>query len=87
MPVPAADHCLAVSPDGTWLASAGGDQAIRGWEPSSGRAVASSRVDGALDKLCWIGDNLIAVGPRGVYHYQLASGPSHSSAGCWLEPA
>ncbi|WP_239340662.1 WD40 repeat domain-containing protein [Frankia sp. CiP3] len=67
---------LAVSPDGSWLATTGGDRTIRIFEPLSGRCAAAVCVDRPAHRCVWTSDRRLAAfdGPGGLYLFALVSG-------------
>ena len=63
---------VAIAPDGTWLASAGGYDggSVRIWNPATGGISAVMRVDGWLEDCAWSSSSqsLAAAGGVGLYH-------------------
>jgi hypothetical protein len=62
---------VAIAPDGTWLASAGGDGSVRIWDPVTGGISAVMRVDSRLEDCAWSpsSQSLAAAGEAGLYHF------------------
>ncbi|MFJ9581097.1 NB-ARC domain-containing protein [Streptomyces sp. NPDC101191] len=63
-------HGLSVSPDGTWIATAGA--MLRVWDAATARTVAGVRAEAPLTDCAWLPDGrgLVAVGERGLYAHE-----------------
>ncbi|HET7017042.1 MAG TPA: hypothetical protein VFI65_24180 [Streptosporangiaceae bacterium] len=72
-------NAVAISPDGTWLATASDDHTLRIWDPSIGYVIAMLRVEDALLACAWTGDSGLAVGGyRGLYMFGFEAGDPSS---------
>jgi hypothetical protein len=62
---------VAIAPDGTWLASAGGDGSVQIWDPVTGGISAVMQVDSRLEDCAWSpsSQSLAAAGEAGLYHF------------------
>lgn len=60
---------LAISPDGTWLATTSRDRTVRVWDAATGSPVAMTRVDGDINECGWSPDQLLlyTAGRGGLY--------------------
>ncbi|MCX5384198.1 WD40 repeat domain-containing protein [Streptomyces sp. NBC_00083] len=60
---------VAVSPDGTWLATASHDRTVRIWDPASKQALTTMRTEGTLRACGWTSDGtgLVVGGELGIY--------------------
>ena len=64
---------VAIAPDGTWLASGGGDGSVRIWDPATGQQRAASPATPAAVRA-------VAIAPDGTW---LASGGDDRSVRIW----
>ncbi|MFD0035415.1 WD40 repeat domain-containing protein [Streptomyces sp. NPDC055059] len=67
---------VAVSPDGTWLATTGNDATVRIWDRASEQVRTMMRTDGRLFDCVWTSDGFgpVAGGDRGAYFYEFRPG-------------
>jgi WD40 repeat protein len=65
-------QAVAITPDGSWLATASDDNTVRIWDPVAGSGVASACVAGPLRHLEWSGMTLVAAGAFGPYIFKLS---------------
>ena len=69
---------MAISPDGTWLATAGDDGTVRTWAADGTlRAATAIRVDGEVSDCVWfpVGTDLCIAGHQGLYRFSLQAPP------------
>ena len=61
----------AIAPDGRWLATTGGDIALRIWETATWRPAAAMRTNGRPNDVCWFPDSTaVCVGVvGGIYQF------------------
>ena len=66
---------VAIAPDGTWLATAGGDGTVRIWDPATGQSVAQMRVESTVLSCRWLEATAIAAGGMvGLYVFDFLRG-------------
>jgi WD40 repeat protein len=64
-------NAVAITPDGTWLATAADDRTVRTWN-ATGVCLAQMRTEEPLVACAWDprGPGLIAVGTAGLYRFE-----------------
>ena len=73
---------MAVAPDGSWLASGGGDGMVRIWDAATWHAQALMRVDNNISACAWLGSNALVVGgSAGLYLFGFLTEASPAAAG------
>lgn len=66
-------RAVAISPDGTWLATVGTDATVRIWSRLDERVGTLAHAEGPLNACAWASDSrtLAVAGQRGVYLFEL----------------
>jgi WD40 repeat protein len=66
-------RAVAIAPDGTWLATAGGDRTARTWNADGTPRAAVIRVRGTISDCAWSpeGSDLYIARGRGLYRFTL----------------
>jgi hypothetical protein len=68
---------VAVTPDGSWLASGSWDKTVRIWSMPGGHGQAMMRLDNSVDSSAWVGTNVLAVGgSAGLYLFDFLTATS-----------
>ncbi|WP_230195859.1 WD40 repeat domain-containing protein [Streptomyces coriariae] len=69
-------YAVAISPDGTWLATSGVDRTVRIWNPLSEDLATTMRTEGGLRALDWTPTSrgLATAGDFGLYLYDFDPG-------------
>ncbi|MEY9969508.1 WD40 repeat protein, partial [Streptacidiphilus sp. MAP12-16] len=67
---------VAISPDGTWLATTSDDRTVRIWNRAAEGVHTLMRTEGRLDACAWTPDGfgLAVSGEKGVYFYEFRPG-------------
>jgi hypothetical protein len=76
-----------VSPDGSWLASAGIYGEVRIWDPTTGTPLTSLRVAGSIFHLALASTTIAAAGECGVYFLTLYCGVQSALMPLWMSRA
>ncbi|MFM9499925.1 WD40 repeat domain-containing protein, partial [Streptomyces galilaeus] len=65
-------NSVAITRDGTWLATASDDRTVRIWAVAESRTVAMARAEGSLRSCVWGAAGELAVGgEKGLYLFKL----------------
>ena len=72
---------VAVTPDGSWLASVSVDNSVRIWDVAASRTVTMMRVERSLSSCAWLDGNSLAIGgSAGLYLFDFLAGTSQGNA-------